>query len=178
MLIRMVKLLGVSAFYIGRLDTPFFAPGVGQIGPIALDGHPVQFRKDLLLHDAHRHPYMERLGVIYLLKLRYGEHFGNRAGGQWRLIFVIALMPWLRRYRLDDGTNSNSSNERFDLKNDELEYSTDDLPTSLEPDRVVLPNDVLEQHEMSTLQLTVRKLNDTFGKEEARSFLESLLLPL
>ncbi|KAI2493588.1 hypothetical protein MHU86_20946 [Fragilaria crotonensis] len=102
MFFRTMKLLLVTSFYIGRLDTPLFAPGVGMIGPLIVDGYPVQFRKGLLLHDAHRHPYMERLGVIYLLKLKYGVHFANRAGGQWRLIFVMALMPWLRRYRLDD----------------------------------------------------------------------------
>jgi len=45
---------------------------------------------------------MERLAVMYLLKLRYGDEFGNSAGGLWRLIFVLALMPWLRRYRLAD----------------------------------------------------------------------------
>jgi hypothetical protein len=61
--IRMIKLLLVSAFYIGRLDTPLFAPAVEMIGPIALEGQQVQFQKGLLLHDAHRHPYMQRLGV-------------------------------------------------------------------------------------------------------------------
>jgi hypothetical protein len=103
MLLRFVKIMVVSAFYVGRLDTPLFAPGVGCFGPIVLDSHPIEFRKDLLIHEAHRHPYMERLAVIYLLKLRYGKEFGTRAGGQWRLIFVLALMPWLRRYRLEDG---------------------------------------------------------------------------
>ncbi|KAI2501080.1 hypothetical protein MHU86_13371 [Fragilaria crotonensis] len=114
MFFRTMKLLLVTSFYIGRLDTPLFAPGVGMIGPLIVDGHPVQFRKGLLLHDAHRHPYMERLGVIYLLKLKYGVHFANRAGGQWRLIFVMALMPWLRRYRLDDSiTKYAGTNEEF-----------------------------------------------------------------
>jgi hypothetical protein len=40
------------------------------------------------------------MGVMYLMKLRYGEHFGNRAGSTWRLIFVYALMPWLNKYRI------------------------------------------------------------------------------
>ncbi|KAI2490939.1 hypothetical protein MHU86_23627 [Fragilaria crotonensis] len=113
MVVRMFKLFLISALYIGRLDTPLFAPGVGMIGPISVDGHPVQFRKGLILHDAHRHPYMERLGVIYLLKLKYGEHFANRAGGQWRLIFVMALMPWLRKYRVDDSITKYATNEAF-----------------------------------------------------------------
>ena len=67
-----------------------------------LDSYPMQFRKDLLVHDTHRHPYMERLNVLYMMKLRYGDKFGSRAGSAWRLIFVMALMPWLRRYRLDE----------------------------------------------------------------------------
>jgi hypothetical protein len=99
---RLVKLLLITAFYIGRLDTPMLAKGVGQVGPVPLDDYPIQFRKDLLVHEAHRHPYMERLGVMYMLKLRYGDDFANRAGSAWRLIFVMALMPWLRRFRVDE----------------------------------------------------------------------------
>ena len=60
------------------------------------------------MHDAHRHPYMERLGVIYMLKLRHGEEFGTRSGSAWRLIMVMALMPWLRRYRLDEDEKEDS----------------------------------------------------------------------
>ena len=53
-LARLMKMIAVSAFYVGRLDTPIFAPGVGLIGNIPLDTYPIQFRKDLVLHDAHR----------------------------------------------------------------------------------------------------------------------------
>jgi hypothetical protein len=37
---------------------------------------------------------------MYLLKLRYGNHFGNRGGSTWRLLFVYALMPWMHKYRI------------------------------------------------------------------------------
>ena len=111
MLVRLVKLIAVSAFYVGRIDTFIFAPGVGTIGPVSLDSYPIQFRKDLLLHDAHRHPYMERLGLLYMLKLRHSDDFGLPAGSAWRIIVVQALMPWLRRFRIDEAEESNDDGE-------------------------------------------------------------------
>jgi hypothetical protein len=100
MITRSVVLILITALFIARIDTPMLAPGVGQIGPILLDGGPFAFCKDLLIHDAHRHPYIERLGYLYLLKLRYGDSFASRAGSCWRLLFTMALMPWLRKYRI------------------------------------------------------------------------------
>lgn len=113
----------IGAFFVGRLDTLLFAPGAGNIGPIRLDSHPIQFRKDLLLRDANHHPYMERLAVIYPLKLRYGVSFATRAGSAWWLIFVMALMPWLRRYRLDNGPTSGV--DKKVRKNASLEEETE-----------------------------------------------------
>uniref|UniRef100_A0A7S2EIZ5 Uncharacterized protein n=1 Tax=Trieres chinensis TaxID=1514140 RepID=A0A7S2EIZ5_TRICV len=37
---------------------------------------------------------------MYLMKIRYGNDFCNRVGYCFRLIFAIALMPWLRKYRV------------------------------------------------------------------------------
>ena len=54
---------------------------------------------DILQHEAHRHPYIETLGVMYLLKLRHGNNFCTLAGSCRRLIFVYVLMPWLSKYR-------------------------------------------------------------------------------
>lgn len=60
--------------------------------------------KEILAHEAHRHPYIERLGMIYMMKLR-NRDFGHRAGACWRLIFIFTLMPWMRKYRLDIDEN-------------------------------------------------------------------------
>jgi hypothetical protein len=96
----MIKLLIAACLFIGRIDTPFLAPGVGRLGGLELDNYPTVFMKDLLQHEAHRHPYIEMIGVMYLMKLRYRDHFGSRAGTAWRLLFVYALMPWMHKYRI------------------------------------------------------------------------------
>lgn len=66
--------------------------------------------QDMLQHEAHRHPYLERIGVVYMMKLRYGDRFGNEAGTSWRLLFVYALFPWLRKYRIR-GEEAGEKNE-------------------------------------------------------------------
>lgn len=81
------------------MDTPLLAPGVGRLVCMELDDFPISFRKELLGHEAHRHPFIERLGLLYMLKLRLGARFGSRAGAGWRILFVVVLMPWMRRYR-------------------------------------------------------------------------------
>jgi hypothetical protein len=98
--LRMIKLVIAAGIFIGRIDTPFLAPGVGKFKKFELDNYPTIYLKDILLHEAHRHPYIEQLGVMYLMKLRYREHFGKRAGSCWRLLFVYALMPWMYKYRI------------------------------------------------------------------------------
>jgi hypothetical protein len=102
-LIRMCKLIFVATTSIGKIDRPFLAHGVGQIGSFEFDSYPTIHTRDLVAHEAHRHPYIEILGHMYLLKLRYADRFGNRAGSAWRLIFVYALMPWFHKYRIRDG---------------------------------------------------------------------------
>jgi hypothetical protein len=102
-LIRMIKLVIAACLFIGRIDTPFLAARVGQLGGFELDNYPTVFMKDLLQHEAHRHPYIETIGVMYLMKLRYRDHFGLRAGSIWRLLFVYVLMPWMHKYRVHVG---------------------------------------------------------------------------
>lgn len=97
---RMVFLLFASFVFVGRIDIPFLSEDADQIGPMTLDRFPIVFRKDLLMHEAHRHPYLERIGALYMLKLKYGDDFGRAAGSSWRLLFVFALLPWFRKYRI------------------------------------------------------------------------------
>ncbi|CAB9521768.1 unknown protein [Seminavis robusta] len=144
---RMIKLMLAAGMSIGRIDTPFLAPGVGRIGALELDGYPMIHLKDVLSHEAHRHPYIEQIGVVYLMKLRHGSRFGQRAGTCWRLIFVHALLPWLHKYRVmtrsrqlsiedsdEDGEEDEKRKPSFDypslnfksLRNFEAESGNDD----------------------------------------------------
>lgn len=73
---------------------------MGELGPVKLDGLPFAFKRDLLSHEAHRHPYLELFGLLCLVKLRCGPGFGSRANSALRLLAVLTLMPWLKKYRL------------------------------------------------------------------------------
>lgn len=106
------------------------APGVGRIGPIELDGFPYSFSKDIVVHEAHRHPYIESFGLLCLLKLRCGESFGNNPHSCWRLLFVLALMPWLKKFRVNgymEDLDKIDAASRDPLSQKELEEELGDL---------------------------------------------------
>ena len=109
---RAIKLTIVAALQIGRIDIPFLADGVGVYGSFQLDRFPDIFRQDILAHEAHNHPFIERLSKIYLLKMHCGNDFANDAGTGWRLIFVLSLFPWLRQHRVNNRLTPNQPNER------------------------------------------------------------------
>lgn len=76
----------------------------------------------------HRHPYIERLGFLYLMKLHHRNDFGTRVGAYWRLLFVLILMPWMRRYRFfpHDECKKKRDIEAPDLDSDDDDDAVED----------------------------------------------------
>ena len=51
-----------------------------------------------------------------MMKFRHGENFGRASGSTWRLLFVFALMPWLRKYRIiENNERPNITDEADDI---------------------------------------------------------------
>ena len=86
----------MTCVYIGRIDTSYLADHVNFFG-LGIDEEYQAFHTDILLHEAHRHPYLERLITLYMVKIYHGKSFATREGSWWRILFVTTLMPWLRR---------------------------------------------------------------------------------
>eukprot|EP00586_Coscinodiscus_wailesii_P004862 CAMPEP_0172483404 /NCGR_PEP_ID=MMETSP1066-20121228/10399_1 /TAXON_ID=671091 /ORGANISM="Coscinodiscus wailesii, Strain CCMP2513" /LENGTH=529 /DNA_ID=CAMNT_0013247263 /DNA_START=202 /DNA_END=1791 /DNA_ORIENTATION=- len=91
----------MAFLYIGRVDKSFLYEGI-NMHFIEIDPLPKNFRRMLLLQEAHRHPYVEVIGRIYLMKLHYGVNNGfiKKSGSCWRLLFIRALMPWIASYHI------------------------------------------------------------------------------
>lgn len=92
-LVRLQILLGV-------------APFSREISGYSFDYVPTFYIADLLLHEAHRHPYIERFAQMCLFAIR-DEQFGNRAGAAWRQLFVCAFWPSLRCWRVRSPEETN-----------------------------------------------------------------------
>jgi hypothetical protein len=98
---RITQFLLASAFWVGRIDEPFLADNIALFG-YKFDYVPLTYIKELLVHEAHRHPYLERLSTMYMMRLRYKSFASSDACGAWRQLFVLTLLPWLMHSRVNE----------------------------------------------------------------------------
>lgn len=126
---RITQFLLAACFWVGRTDVSFLSEDVNLMG-YCFDYAPMDFLKDVLVHDAHRHPFIERLTQIYLMKIRYSR-FGSRACCVWRHIIVLTLMPWLTKYRVFREDRLSQAMNIHAVLNDETEKDAKGLGTDM-----------------------------------------------
>uniref|UniRef100_A0A7S4VN57 Uncharacterized protein n=1 Tax=Ditylum brightwellii TaxID=49249 RepID=A0A7S4VN57_9STRA len=166
MLVRAIKITILAALYLGRTDTPLFASGVGIFGPLEIDNWPTVTRKEILLHDAHRHPYLDTLGYLYMMQLRFRDGgFMKRACSAWRLIFVQAFMPWLHKYRdvarpNHFGQKCGQMKDMSQISRRELNYSTHENMVSLRASRMMRSSMVASRWQSNLVASSILEKED------------------
>lgn len=141
---RLVQFILAACFFVGRTDIPFLSKDVALFG-YAFDYVPTNFVKDILVHEAHRHPYMERLLAMYMMKLKC-DTFGTEAGSCWRQLFVVALLPWFTKLRV-------FTDHRLATEDGSTLYNAKRLErSSLVPFRVLTPTTTKDINGDSTMR--------------------------
>ena len=143
-IVRVCRLLLIAVVQAGRIDKTFLAHESSTLAGFEMDYYPTIFLQDILVQEAHRHPYLQTIATMYLLKLRYRNEagFGTRAGAVWRLLFVYTLMPWLNVHRkqrqkinsldtithdftiVDETDDRETKNDKESIENDPMEDQT------------------------------------------------------
>lgn len=108
---RLTQFLLAMAFWIGRIDSVFLSEDVEVMG-YRFDTVPIKFTTEILLHEAHRHPFIERMAAMYLMRLKYRDHFCSDAGAAWRRLFIATLFPWILKYR--EGYDDNTTDDQYE----------------------------------------------------------------
>lgn len=127
---RFFKLVGVTALYIGRIDVPMLAPGVGYVGPMNLDTAPVSFKVDLLSHEAVSNgftyitPNASRLTMVSF-GLNAASASVNRA--PW-FTLPIETLQWKGLWESSRRLLANALCPRLDAVDEKLQESSGSAP--------------------------------------------------
>jgi len=120
-----LQFLLAAIFWVGRIDVAFLSPDVVLFG-YSFDYVPINFVKELLVHEAHRHPYIERLAQMYLMKLRYKTFCNSNAATAWRQLAVVAFFPWLAKHRVFNEERLTEARHALDERHQERQQHVDD----------------------------------------------------
>ena len=66
---------------------------------------------------------------MYMMKLRYGNDFGQRSGSCWRVLFVLCLVPWMRKYRLRSISSMEGLEQEIEQVESDLKAEETNLPS-------------------------------------------------
>lgn len=113
LLSRLCQFLFAAAFWIGRIDVVFLDEDVSLFG-YSFDYVPINYRTELVVHEVHKHPWINRLGGMFLMRMKHGQDFSSVAGAKWRLLFTLSLFPWLARYRKKRGGGDDGDSDDDD----------------------------------------------------------------
>jgi hypothetical protein len=148
---RLTQFLLAMAFWIGRIDSVFLSEEVEVMG-YRFDTVPIKFTTEILLHEAHRHPFVERMAAMYLMRLKYGEHFCSDAGAAWRRLFIATLFPWMLKYREGyDDNKADDEYEDFPVEDPENEQPSENIFTTMTTAVEKDPGKVFQMKGMPTL---------------------------
>ena len=96
--------------------------------------------------------------MLFILKLHNGSNFGCRACALWRILFVRALMPWLRKYRKRSVLLDRSSDSQETLStNRKSRHGFLELASTRKKRALEIENDELRRENMALRQQLLRQ---------------------
>jgi hypothetical protein len=112
------------------------------------------------------------MGMIYMLKLRHGENFAKTCGSCWRLLFVFALMPWMRKYRIINEDGIDESNFKFGSGKEWGRRPPPRRTMLRRRDRRLSEEDLFQEEESTESIQTLKQQNKRMGEELKRLRME------